>query len=147
MVEDLLWSHFWKFECPNRKNCGERRLEEKKKKLNSWLHCYKILILEYSHNQQEGKWVERRLDSIFVNSVKVVRFWFWHEAVNDALEIMAVYYIHFRLPYNKTTLLGNVPTFFYFGITLLPPKKKSYKLHVSWAQCVWMEKSLLALQL
>ena len=37
---------------------------------------------------------------------------------------MPVDYIHYILPYSKTTLLGNVPTFFYFGITLLPPKKK-----------------------
>ena len=41
------------------------------------------------------------------------------------LEIMPVDYIHYILPYSKTTLLGNVPTFFYFGITLLLSKKKS----------------------
>ena len=37
---------------------------------------------------------------------------------------MTVDYIHFRLPYSEMALLGNVPTFFYFGITLLPLKKK-----------------------
>ena len=37
---------------------------------------------------------------------------------------MPVDYIHYILPYSKTTLLGNPPTFFYFGITLLPLKKK-----------------------
>ena len=31
---------------------------------------------------------------------------------------------HFRLPFCEMTLLGNLPTF-YFGITLLPLKKKS----------------------
>ena len=39
--------------------------------------------------------VERRLDSIFVNAVKAFRFRFWHEAVNDRHELMAVDYIHF----------------------------------------------------
>ena len=43
---------------------------------------------------------------------------------------MSVDYIHYRLPYSEMALLGNLPTFFYFGITLLPLKKKSCKLHV-----------------
>ena len=73
---------------------------------------------------KEGKRVERRLESIFVNAVKAFRFWFWHEAVNGGYELMAVDYIHFRQTYIEITLLGNLPTFFYFGITLLPLKKK-----------------------
>ena len=38
---------------------------------------------------------------------------------------MAVDYIHYIIPYSETALLGNLATFFYFGITLLPLKKKS----------------------
>ena len=38
---------------------------------------------------------------------------------------MTVDYIYYRLPFWEMTLLGNLPTFFYFGITLLPLKKKS----------------------
>ena len=86
--------------------------------------------MSISTNQQEGKRLEGRLDSIFVNAVKAVRFWFWHEAVNDGYQLMPVDYIHYRLPYSEIALLGNLPTFFYFGITLLPLKKKSCKLHV-----------------
>ena len=37
---------------------------------------------------------------------------------------MTVDYIHYRLLYSEMALLGNLPTFFYFGITLLPLKKK-----------------------
>ena len=43
---------------------------------------------------------------------------------------MTVDYIHYIIPYSEMTVLGNLPTFFYFGITLLALKKKSYKLHV-----------------
>ena len=74
--------------------------------------------------------MEWRLDSIFVNALKAVRFWFWHEAVDDGHELMAVDCIHYRLPCGEMAVLGNLSTFFYFGITLLPPKKKSCKLHV-----------------
>ena len=56
---------------------------------------------------------------------KVVLFDFWHEAVNDGHELMPVDYIHSRLPCSETTLLENLPTFFYFGITELPLKKKN----------------------
>ena len=37
---------------------------------------------------------------------------------------MPVDYIHYILPSWEITLLGNLPTFFYFEITLLPLKKK-----------------------
>ena len=37
---------------------------------------------------------------------------------------MPVDYIHYRLPYSEIALLGNLPIFFIFGITLLPLKKK-----------------------
>ena len=85
----------------------------------------RFYFLSISTNQQGGKWLEWRLDNIFVNAVKVVRFWFWHEAVNDSYELKPVDYIHFWIPYSEMALLGNLPTFFNFGITLLPLKKKS----------------------
>ena len=37
---------------------------------------------------------------------------------------MPVDYIHYRLPYSEMALLGNLPTFFNFEITLLLLKKK-----------------------
>ena len=42
--------------------------------LNLTLLLQDFNFLSISTNQQEGKWVEGRLDSIFVNAVKAVRF-------------------------------------------------------------------------
>ena len=61
-----------------------------------------------------------------MNAVKAVRFRFWHEAVDDGHELMCVDYIHYRLSFSEMALLGNNPTFFIFGITLLPLKKNNF---------------------
>ena len=54
---------------------------------------------------------------------------------------MAVYYIHFWLPCSEITLRGSLPTFFYFGITLLPCKLhvkcKETFYHCNQLLCLW----------
>ena len=57
------------------------------------------------------------------------QFTFWHEAVNDGYELKPVDYSQCRLPCSEITLLGNLPTFFFWN-NFASSQKKSWNNQV-----------------